>query len=182
MAGYPASALDLCRAYGLAPARASPETEFGRRGARTRCGHIRPCGPGLPCDGLSDLFCCVYTSRYRPHPGRPRTLLRRCSADGCDLPRRDHQYRSASRGRRDGSDLRIIALGRYELPSTAGGTLVGAVTHGRKPCRITRSIRVQDGLWAYSGRMEIASTSDARMRRNIEHLTFVLVRCGDAGR
>src|SRR6516164_5693588 len=37
-------------------------------------------------------------------------------------------------------------------------------------CRITRSIRVRLVLWAYNGRMEIASTSDARMRRVIEHL------------
>src|SRR6266576_1941203 len=47
VAGYSASGLNLYRAHGVAPSRASPETEFGWCRACTRCGHIRPCCPCL---------------------------------------------------------------------------------------------------------------------------------------
>ena len=98
-----------------------------------------------------------------------------CSADGCDFPRRDHQCRSASRGRRDGGDLRIIALGRYKLPSAVGSTLVGAVTHPSPtwssvlsrvhPCSLLRGVRL-----AQSSRIDglpLPHCFAARLRREI---------------
>src|SRR5258708_5435398 len=128
MAGYSASTLDLFRAHGFSPTRAFTKTEFGRRRACTRGNHNWPCHPGVRCDGVSDLLSHLYAAQCRPRPGRPRTLLRHCSANGCYLPRLDDKYRFTSWRTRDDGDHWIIAFGNYEFQSTARGTLVSAVS------------------------------------------------------
>src|SRR6476620_8589921 len=127
MAGYSASTLDLFRAHGLSPTRAFTEAEFGRCRACTRGSHNGPCRLGVRRDSVFDLLSHLYAAQCRPRSGRPRTLLRHCSANGCYLPRLDDQYRFTSWRTRDDGDYRIIAFGNYEFQSTAGGTLVSAV-------------------------------------------------------
>src|SRR5437899_5912087 len=133
MAGYSASALDLFRAHGHSPTRAFAKTEFGRCRACTRGSHNGPCCPGLRCDGVPGLLSHLYAAQYRPRPGRPRTLLRHCSANGCYLPRLDDQRRFTSWCTRDDGDYWIIAFGNHEFPSTAGSTLVSAVNASAIP-------------------------------------------------
>src|SRR6266540_6543157 len=127
VAGCSASALDLFRAHGHSPPRAFAKTEFGPCRACTRGSHNGPCCPGLRDDGVSDLLSHLYADQYRPRSGRPRTLLRHCSANGCYLPGLDDQCRFTSWRTRDDGDCWIIAFRNYEFPSTAGSTLVSAV-------------------------------------------------------
>src|SRR6266436_8885371 len=127
MAGYSASALDLSGAHGHSPTRTFAKTEFGWCHACTRGSHNGSCCPGLRCDGVSDLLSHLYADRYRPRPGRPGTLLRHSSTNGCYLPRLDGQCRFISWCTRDDGYYWIIAFGNYEFQSTAGGTLVSAV-------------------------------------------------------
>ena len=128
MAGYSASALDLFRAHGVSPTRAFTKTEFGRCRACTRGSHNGPCPPGYVVTVYLDLLSHLYAAHSRPRPGCPRALLRHCSANRCYLPRLDDQYRFAPWRTRGHCDYGIIAFGNYEFPSTAGGTLVSAVT------------------------------------------------------
>src|SRR5438309_7904529 len=127
MAGYSASALDLFCAHGHSSTRAFAKTELGRCRACTRCIHNGPCCPGIRCDGISDLLSHLYAAQYRPRPGRPRTLLRHSSANGCYLRRLDNQYRVTSWCTRDDGDYWSIAFGNCEFQSTSGGALVSAV-------------------------------------------------------
>src|SRR5712671_227128 len=127
MAGYSASALDLFRAHRFSSTRAFAKTKFRRRPARTRGSPNGPCYPSLRCDGVSDLLSHLYAAQCRPCPRRPRTLFCHCPADGCYLHRLDDQCRFTSWCTRGNSDYWIIAFGTCEFPSTAGGTLVGAV-------------------------------------------------------
>src|SRR6266536_6002839 len=138
MAGCSASDLDVFRAHDHSPPRTFAKTEFGRYRACTRGSHNGPCCPGLRCDGLSDLLSHLYADQYRPRPGRPRTLLRHCPADGCHLPRLDAQRRFTSWCTRDGRDCWIIAFGDCVFHSTAGSTLVGALNASTRAPQTSR--------------------------------------------
>jgi hypothetical protein len=84
------------------------------------------------------FFLNLHADQYRSRPGRTRTLLRHCSADGCHLPRLDGQRRSASWCTSDGRDCWILAFRNYVFLSAAGSALVGALNAGTRASQNSR--------------------------------------------